>query len=599
MKLSRQIILFVIKGSRKRFAAVMAVAVVGGLVELVGVTTIFPFLSLLSHPELGRTQPMLRRFYDLGGFTDDRTFVFWVGIVAIVGFVVANIYVFFKNALVIRFATGHMGSLASRILRHYMNKPYSFFIENHSAKIAKDVLVQSDMVANTVLLSWMTALSESFTLAALIFLILWVDITAGLTIVFGLGTIVAGAYFTIRRKVYTLGQTSDEANSRRFAYCLETLGAVKEIKATETEDFFCRAFEPHAKEMASAYTRTNVLQSLPSYFVQAVSASFIIGLGLYEIRRGTDFSRIVPMLSIYVVAGYRLLPSLMKFAGSISQLRQQRAVFDNVAALLEESESLFVQPPPPRDIPLLDGLAADGVVFRYPGQTQPVFDGLDLKFAEKEFVAIVGTSGAGKSTLVDLLLGLLTPEKGRILVGGAPLSPALLPHWRRKVAYIPQSVFLLDGTIADNISFGIWPEHVDDARVRRAAETARIGDLVASLAEGYRSGVGERGSKLSGGQRQRLGIARALYRDPAVLIMDESTSALDGITESEIVRALEGLKGRMTMIVIAHRHSTVRVCDRVVLLDHGRVVDTGSYDELLARNPLFGRLMSDPGKASA
>lgn len=599
MKISRQIIRFVIKGRRKHFAAVMAVAMLGGLVELVGVTTIFPFLSLLSHPELRRTQPLLRRVYELGGFTDDRAFVFWVGVVAIAGFVLANVYVFFKNALVTRFAVGHMGSLASRLLRHYMNKPYPFFVANHSAKIAKDVLVQSDMVANTVLLSWMTALSESFTLAALIFLILWVDLSAGLTIVFGLGTIVAGAYFTIRHKVYTLGQTSDEANTRRFAYCLETLGAVKEIKATETEDFFCRAFEPHANEMAAAFTRTNVLQSLPSYFVQAVAASFIIGLGLHEIRSGTELSKIVPMLSIYVVAGYRLLPSLMKFAGAISQLRQQRAVFDNVAALLEESDGLWTPPPTPRDVPLRDGLAVDGVAFRYPGQERPVFDGLDLKIAKGEFVAVVGTSGAGKSTLVDLLLGLLVPERGRILVGGVPLDAELLPHWRRKVAYIPQSVFLLDGTIEDNIAFGVWPEHVDAARVRKAAETARIAELIASLPDGYRSSVGERGSRLSGGQRQRLGIARALYRDPAVLIMDESTSALDGITESEIVRALEGLKGKMTVIVIAHRHSTVRLCDRVILLDHGRVAETGSYDELLARNPLFGRLMSDPGKASA
>lgn len=599
MKLSAQIIRFVIKGRRKHFAVVMAIALIGGIVELAGVTTIFPFLSLLSHPELGRTQPLLRRLYDLCGFTDDRAFIFWVGAVAIAGFIIANVYVFIKNALVMRFAIGQMGSLSSRILRHYMNKPYLFFIENNSAKIAKDVLIQSDMVANTVLLSWMTALSESFTLAALITLILWVDLTAGLVIVFGMGSIVAGAYFSIRRRIHTLGQASDEANGRRFAYCLETLGAVKEIKATETEDFFCRAFEPHAYEMAAVYTRNNILQSLPSYFVQSVAASFIIGLGLYEIHRGTELAKIVPMLSVYVVAGYRLLPSLMKFAGAISQLRQHRSVFDNVAALLEESDRLWTPPAALRDIPLKGGLSLDEVVFRYPGQTSPVFDGLDLKVAEGEFVAIVGTSGAGKSTLVDLLLGLLTPEKGRILVGGTPLDPALLPHWRRKVAYIPQSVFLLDGTIADNISFGIWPEHVDEARVRRAAETARIGDLVASLPEGYGSGVGERGSKLSGGQRQRLGIARALYRDPAVLIMDESTSALDGITESEIVQALEGLKGRMTVIIIAHRHSTVRLCDRVVLLDHGRVVDTGTYEELLTRAPLFGLLMSDPGKAAA
>jgi ABC-type multidrug transport system fused ATPase/permease subunit len=594
VKLTSQIVRLVIKGSRRRFALVMLVALFGGLVELAGVTTIFPFLSLLARPEISHSQPLLRRLYELGRFTNDRSFIFWIGVAAILFFTFANIYIFFKNALVMRFAISHTGSLATRLLRLYLRKPYAYFVENHSAKIAKDILVQSDMVANTVLLSWMTALSESCTLAALVLLVLWVDVATGLCIVLGLGGIVAAAYFTIRRKIYDLGQLSDEANSRRFEYCLETLGAVKEIKATESEEYFCRAFEPHAQSMAAAYTRTNVLQALPTYFVQSVSAGFIIGLALFHIRRGTDLSQIVPLLSLYVVAGYRLLPSLMKFAGAISQVRQHRAVFDNVASLLAESDGLPRTPPSPRRLPLEAGIEFRSVTFRYSKQARPVFDAFDLKIASNEFVALVGSSGAGKSTLVDLLLGLLSPERGLILAGGTPLDASSLPHWRAQVAYVPQSVFLLDGTVAENIAFGVWPERVDSERVRAAAQLARIDDLIEGLPGGYDSEIGERGSKLSGGQRQRLGIARALYRDPEVLILDESTSALDGITEEQIVRTLEGLKGRKTVIVIAHRHSTVRLCDRILLLDEGRIEDSGSYEELASRSSRFTRLMSAP-----
>lgn len=595
MRLSSQIVRLVIKGSRRRFIVVMLVALLGGLVELIGVTTIFPFLSLLARPELTRSQPILRRAFELGGFSSDRSFIFWIGIAAIFFFVFANLYMFLKNAMVTRFAIGHMGSLATRLLRLYLRKPYAYFSDNHTAKIAKDILVQSDMVANTVLLSWMTALSESCTLATLVFLILWVNTATGLIIVFGLGSIVASAYFMIRRKVYDLGQSSDEANSRRFEYCLETLGAVKEIKATGCEEYFCRAFEPHAQAMAAAYTRTNVLQALPTYFVQSVAACFIIGLGLFHIQKGTDLSQIVPLLSLYVVAGYRLLPSLMKFAGAISQLRQHRAIFDNVAALLAESDGLPQPPPSVRRLPMDAGIEFRSVTFRYAEQSRPIFDAFNLKIPKNEFVALVGSSGAGKSTLVDLLLGLLSPENGLVLAGGTPLDASALPHWRAQVAYVPQSVFLLDGSVSDNIAFGVWPEQVDPERVRTAARLAHLDQLVESLPGGYDSGIGERGSKLSGGQRQRLGIARALYRNPEVLILDESTSALDGITESEIVRALEGLKGRVTLVVIAHRHSTVRLCDRVVLLDQGRIADSGTYDELIARNPQFARLMSDPG----
>lgn len=597
MGLSAQIVRYVIKGRRRRFAALMAFALVGGLVELVGVTTIFPFLSLLGRPELAHTHPVLKRLYDAGGFVGDREFIFWVGVVAIVCFLVANAYVFAKNALVTRFAIGQMGPLSARLLRHYTGKPYPFFIENHSAQIAKDILIQSDLVANTVLLSWITALSESCTLLALTGLMLWVDVRTGLAIVLGLGSVVGGAYFVIQKQVYTLGQTSDEANGRRFAYCLEALGAIKEIKATESEDFFCRAFEPHAREMASAYSRTAVLQTAPSYFVQAVTASFIIGLGLYEIRRGMDLPKIVPLLSLYVVAGYRLLPSLLKFSGAVSQLRQHRHAFENVIGILSEEPP--IRDAEPKPLPLGDGIELRRISFRYPGRSEDVFTDLDLHVRAGEFVALVGGSGAGKSTLVDLLLGLLTPRGGEILIGGAPLRPETLRAWRRTVSYVPQSVFLLDATVEENVAFGVDAGHIDQTRMRDAARQSQLDEFAAALPDGYRSRVGERGGRLSGGQRQRLGLARALYRDPSVLVLDESTSSLDGITEAGIVRTLGSLKGRKTIVVIAHRASTVRLCDRVVLLESGRVVDQGRYEELAARNPHFARLMSEPSGPTA
>lgn len=591
---SAKIFRHVIPNGRGRFAAVMAASLLGGFVELAGVTSIFPFLSLLAHPELSRTQPLLRRLYEAGGFADDRSFIFAVGAAAIACFILANVYLFLKNAAVTRFAIAQTGGLAARLLRHYIRKPYPFFLENHSSKIAKDVLVQSDTVANAFLLSWMTAVSESFTLAALGLLILWVDPGAGLRILLGLGSVVAGAYFIIRRKVSELGAASDEANSRRFAYCLEALGSIKEIKATETEDFFCRAFEPHARDMANAYARTNVLQILPTYLVQAVTASFIIGLGLSHIRRGTELSQIVPILSLYAVAGYRLLPSLMKFSGALSQMRQHRAVFDNVVARLSEPGEAAAPAPARAPLPE-EGVEFQEVRFRYAGQAAPVLEDFDLKIARNESVALVGGSGAGKSTLVDLMLGLLEPEKGRILAGGAPLEPSTLARWRKMAAYVPQSPFILDGTIADNIAFGVAAGFVDQDRLRQAAQSASLGDFIAGLPEGFRCPVGERGAKLSGGQRQRLGLARALYRDPEVLILDEPTSALDGITESEIVSVLDRLKDKKTLIVIAHRPSTVRFCGRILVMEKGRIIDSGSYEELSARNPYFSRLMSEPG----
>ncbi len=587
----------ILPGQRRRAAAVLGLGLFGGLMELGGVGSVMPFLALLSRPELIHTQPTLHRLFTASGCPDARAFLMLCGAAAIVFLVSANAFVFLKSAMLTRFCTDQMPRLSSRMLRAYLEKDYPFFLTSHSGQQAKDVLVQTDAVANSVLQSWMTAASESATILLLTGLILWADPRLGATVLLGIGVMVGGSYLAIRRRISTLGRLNDEASGRRFEHCLELLGAAKEIKAARAEAHFARTFETYAQDHATSYRRSLILQALPSSLVQAVAASVLLGVALWQLSRGNDPVRVVTLLSLYAVAGYRLLPSLLKFSGAASQMHQFRSVFDNVVELLSV---------PPRDagndVPafvLRDGIRVEKAVFRYPGQDAPVFEGLDLVIRRDEFLALAGGSGAGKSTLADLLLGLQRPQSGRITVDGLALDDDLLPRWRRAVAFVPQSVFLFDSTIAENIAFGIEPEKIDLGRVRSAAELAQIADFIEGLPDGYRTRVGERGSRLSGGQRQRLGIARALYRRPSVMILDEPTSALDGITETDLAKALEGLKGQLTLIVIAHRASTVRLGDRVVVLERGRVLDAGRYRDLLSRNPHFARLMSEPSGSPA
>ncbi len=594
MRLSRRLWRHILPGQHGRFLLVLGIGLAGGVMELLGVSSVMPFLALLSRPDLVKTQPFVHAVFVRGGFADPRSFLMACGVLAIVFLIVANAFVFFKTAVTLRFSMGQMPRLAARVLRGYLAKDYPFFLERHSGQLAKDVLVQSDAVANGVLQSWLTALSESATILLLTGLILWADVKTGAAVLASIGAIVAGSYYLIRRRITALGQLNDEANGRRFERCLEVLGAAKEIKAAEAEDYFAKTFEPLAEEHALAYRKSMVTQALPTSLVQAVAASLVLAMAVWLLSRGEDPVRVVTLLSLYAVAGYRLLPSLLKFSGAFSQLRQYHSIFDNVVELLAAEERA------PKEaaagpLSFQKELRLEKVVFRYPGQKEAVFDGLDLAIEHREFLALAGGSGAGKSTLADLLLGLQRPQAGRIAVDGAALDESTLPAWRRSVAFVPQNVFLFDSTIAENIAFGVEPRRIDLARVRKAAAMAQIADFIEKLPQGYQTRIGERGGRLSGGQRQRLGIARALYREPSVLILDEPTSALDGITETELARALEGLKGRLTLVVIAHRPSTVRLGDRVIVLEHGRISASGRYDDLVARHPHFARLMSESG----
>jgi ATP-binding cassette subfamily C protein len=372
------------------------------------------------------------------------------------------------------------------------------------------------------------------------------------------------------------------------------LGGVKETRIIGVEDFFIRAYAKRSGPFGRSLVVHRMLSALPRYVLETTGILGLVLMTIVMFLRGADETAVLPVLGALAVAAVRVLPSTAHIIGSVSLIRFVKPSVDSLWKALEPWEGdgkhgtrLADEKP----LPLEKEIRLDDVAFTYPNAPRPSLDGVSITIAKGESIAFVGGSGAGKTTVVDALIGLLVPDRGSISIDGQALEGERVQRWQRAIGYIPQTVFLSDDSIRRNIAFGVDDAGIDDVRVQRALVAARLDELTASLPEGLDTFVGERGVRLSGGQRQRIGIARALYLDPKVLVLDEATSSLDGVTEREIVDAIEHLRADRTMIVIAHRLSTVRSCDRLVFMAEGKIVDVGPWEELAARNPEFRRLV--------
>jgi ABC-type multidrug transport system fused ATPase/permease subunit len=403
---------------------------------------------------------------------------------------------------------------------------------------------------------------------------------------------------TVRAKQRQFGRARVTANQERFKVTGEAFGGIKDVKVLGREDAFASRFAPASWTFSKATASNAVLTQLPRYLFETIAFGGIVVIVLFYLQAGEGLAQILPTISLYAFAGYRLMPELQQLFSGVAAIRFNRAALDDLTEDMHRF-ALDASAPDSRPLPFADAVRFDDVTFQYDGADRPALDGVSLTVPRNQTIGLVGASGSGKTTLVDLLLGLYTPDAGRILVDETPLTAETLGGWRRQVGYVPQHIFLCDDTIANNVAFGVPPSEVDRTRIERATQIAHLHDFVQTLADGYETVVGERGVRLSGGQRQRIGIARALYHDPDVLVMDEATSALDGATESAVMEAIHDLTGRKTIVLIAHRLSTVESSDRIYLLDRGRVAAAGTYDALTETSAAFRAMAKLESSADA
>jgi ATP-binding cassette, subfamily B, bacterial PglK len=580
---------------RRSFYFVMCLMLVVGFFEMVGVASILPFMAVLSKPEIIESNVYLAWLYDVFGFESNNTFLIFLGAGAFLITFSGMIAHVFSHYAMVHFANFRGYHLSSRLLRGYLRQPYAWFLNRHTADLGKSVLSEVDAVVNQAFMPAMKIISMFFLALFIALLLIAVRPLVSLGSAAVLLLCYTLIFVTARRLLTRLGRVRFITNGQRYQLAQEAMGGIKDVKLLGLEDAYIGRFQRPARRMARANTIREVIAEAPRYLLQglAFGGMLIVILVLLITGSGT-LEGVLPILAVYAFAGLRLLPALQQVYNQMARLRFSQSAVDALHRdILEISanpddgqDAAAVQP-----LHLNERLELVDIRYAYPLSERQALQGLSLAIAARTTTGIVGGTGAGKTTAVDIILGLLDLEAGELRVDGQRITRANLRAWQKTVGYVPQHIFLTDDTVAANIAFGVSREAIDHAAVERAARIAELHNFVVhELPKGYETAVGERGVRLSGGQRQRIGIARALYQDPDVLIMDEATSALDNLTERAVMDAVHNLGRAKTIVLIAHRLSTVRDCDRIFMLEQGRLVAEGSYEELMENSGKFRAL---------
>lgn len=539
--------------------------------ETASVISIMPFLSVLARPDIIQENPWLHALYTRLGFTEQLPFIIALGLISMAAVVASSAFKTITLHLVNRFVYMLRHSLSTQLLARYLGQPYEFFLSRNPAELSKNVLSEADQFTFSLLQPLSMLFAHGTVVLAMVVLIVAYDPWMALAIVAVISVLYGAIYLLVRRRLRRIGHERQQADIGRYKSCSEALGGIKDVKVTHTADSWLGIYAHHSRQFSRHIASAETLSASPLYMVEAVGYSGLILIALFLLIRSNDIAHVLPALGMYGFAAYRLLPAAQTMYRGFARLQYSAATLDAV----HHDLTLPLQPAPASVgviVPRQE-IRLQGIHYAYPSTPdKAALCGVDLVIPANSSLGIAGQSGAGKSTLMDVLLGLLTPQAGTLTVDGIPITSANVADWQRSIGYVPQHIYLADASVAENIAFGIPREHIDMEAVQRAARAAQIHDFVEKeLPQGYDTTVGDRGIRLSGGQRQRIGIARALYRDPPVLLMDEATSALDGTTEAALNEAIRELSGSKTIMVIAHREASLMACNRVFTLAESNI----------------------------
>lgn len=546
--------------ARRQLILLLLLMILGALLEAVGAAVIVPFVALINDPSYLASRPILRDIYLRSGLDTPALFITAVSLGLLTFFVCKNLYLTFMAGAQFRFIYTEMPRFSSNLFLKYMARPLAKHVQSNSAEMIRNVTNEVSMFFTNFLIPAMTLLTELLVLLSIVMVLVWIAPLPSFIALVILGGLTKLFYSLVRKKVRYYGQLQQKHNAERIKWVKQGLGSIKESKVLGREQYFVDRFSAHEEQYSRSARYAMLLNQTPRLFIETISfAALFLGVAI-ALAIGQDRATVLPVLALFAVAAVRLLPSLNRILLSVTRMAYYRPAADivleaNKGTGKKHSE---ITKQMHRNIGQWNELRFENVGFAYSPHNN-VLANLNLIIHRGTSVALIGPSGSGKTTIADLVLGLLLPTEGRILLDGEDIR-SYGDGWRSHLGYIPQAIYLLDDSVRRNVAFGIPDEDIDDRSVWDALELARLDKHVRGLPEQLSAFVGENGSKLSGGQRQRVGIARALYGNPDFIVLDEATSALDKDTEREIADTLEGLTGKKTMLIIAHRPETINRC---------------------------------------
>ncbi len=589
---------FLSSDEKKRLYVLLIITFFVALFDVAGVASIAPFFTLVSQPEMIETNNILSKifyflgFNDINSTKDIQNFLIMVGLSVFIFMIASLSMKAWSIYMLERFAQSCNFSISKNFVENYLRQDYSWFLSKNSASIGKNILSEVNAVVSGILLPGLMFFAN---ISSVIIIILGLFIfdpllatnvfipLIGIYLIF---TLVAKKYLT------NIGEDRVLANEERFRIVQSGFSSIKELKVSNLEHTLLEDYEDPALRFAKHTATQHIIGKLPRYFIEMLAFGGVLALVIFLIISSGDFNSILPILILYAAAGYRMMPSLQQVYAQLTTIRFSKPALNilykelNEMNLKEESK-LTKQF---KKISYTKSLSLENINYKYPSSEKDIISNLSIEIPYGSKIGFVGPTGSGKTTVIDIILGLLEPTDGNIFVDDNILDRSSHASLRSMIGYVPQTIFLRDGTVSENIAFGIDKKDVDIKMVKKAAEIAQISTHIEALPNSYETQVGERGVKFSGGQRQRIGIARALYLNPKILILDEATSALDVITEEKVVHEIMNSLDSITIITIAHRLSTIKDCDEIFILDEGKLIGKGNYHHLIENNDLFKAL---------
>ncbi len=594
-KLVRQLFSLLSTRQRKNFYLLQVLVILMAIMEIIGVASIVPFMAIVGDMSQLSQDNIIGKVYIASGIDSEYRFVLILGISVLIMLLIASMVSIFTIWRLTKFAHKTGAELGDRLYSYYLKRDWLYHASGNSAQLIKKIATETPRTTQGIIVQLMT-------MNAKVVLALFVTITVFLYdpkvalsgfLVFSIAYILL--FSVVKIRLQKNGKIISEVYQSRFSLMNEGFGGIKDILLLGRDIDFIDRFKETGRKMAYSLGNNAALSQAPRYFIELVAFGSIILLVIYLfVTHNGELGLIIPSLTVYAVASVKILPAFQQIYSSIADIRANMAAFESIRPDLANSVNIKT-PVNKNDKNILNPkskISIENVTFKYNSKERFALNDLNIEIPVKTVIGIVGPSGSGKSTLIDILLGLIRPEQGNLRVDDEIIDTQNMRSWQNNIGFVAQNIFLSDSSIAENIAFGVSKDEIEIKKVKKAIDLAHLTELVNGLKEGIYTQVGERGVQLSGGQRQRIGIARALYHGAEVLVFDEATSSLDGITEKMIMEAIHEFGGKKTIIMIAHRLKTVEKCDQIFFIDKGKLIDQGTYEELVEKNELFKNMAS-------